>query len=237
MGAAIALAFAKEGASLMLHGRNEKGVQTTIDSIHKSKAANAQVDFVLGPLESEKTLKELVKKTVDRFKRIDVLVNAAGVASKPDVPFDSMENFKFVMDVNCRAPTQLSLLCVPHLQKTKGQIINISSIASTIPATIMPFYSMTKAALEMFTKNYAIILAPKGIRVNCLVPGVVRTGFQEVMLAGKDVEKMIQGMDAAIPVGRVGTPQDMADAILYIANAPFMTGTCLLLDGGFTLKH
>lgn len=98
----------------------------------KKKVSADHFDYVLGSLEQEKTLKELVRKTIEKFKKIDILVNAAGIAAKPGTDFDSMENFQFVMDVNCKAPVNLALLCIPHLEKTKGNIVNISSIASLI---------------------------------------------------------------------------------------------------------
>jgi NAD(P)-dependent dehydrogenase (short-subunit alcohol dehydrogenase family) len=103
----------------------------------KKKVPAERIDYVLGSLEQEKTLKELVSKTVQKFKGIDILVNAAGIAAKPNTPFDSMENFQFVMDVNCKAPVQLALLCIPHLEKSRGVIVNISSIASLIPVSFL----------------------------------------------------------------------------------------------------
>lgn len=136
--------------------------------MQKAKVPEKNYDYILGSLENDKTPKEIVKKTIEKFKKIDILINAAGIATKNNTEFDSMENYKFVMDVNLKAPVNLTLLCVPYLEKTKGNVINISSIASVVPSVNMPFYSMAKAGLDMFTKNYAVILAKKNIRINCL---------------------------------------------------------------------
>ncbi|KAI6192111.1 Short-chain dehydrogenase reductase SDR domain containing protein [Aphelenchoides bicaudatus] len=242
MGQTIAVRFATEGANVMLHGRDEKGIKATLDLIAKHKKGSTdRVSYVLGPLEKEKTLEDIVSKTIEKFKRIDILVNAAGIGAKPGADFQSMENFDFIMAVNCRAPVQLALFCVPHLEKTKGCIINISSIASVITSVMMPFYSMAKAALDMFTKNYAVILGPKGIRVNSLNPGLVRTGFQSRMAPNapaKDMQTYIDNFEKnGIPIGRSGNTEEMADSVVYLATANFMTGALLIHDGGATLKH
>ncbi|KAI6173076.1 hypothetical protein M3Y98_01043500 [Aphelenchoides besseyi] len=237
MGQQTAVSFAKAGSSVVVHGRNETGIKETVALIEKAGVSLKRVASVLGPLEDEKTLKSLVKTAIDKFGKIDILVNAAGIASKPNVPYDSMENFDFVMDVNLKAPIRLALLCVPHLEKTKGNIINISSIASVVTCPNMPFYSMSKSALENFTRNYAIILAPKQIRVNCLSPGLVRTGFQERMMPGKEGKQFIDAFEKTIPVGRSGTTQEMAAAIKFIAKTEFMNGEIIKLDGGSALQH
>ncbi|KAI6240708.1 hypothetical protein M3Y99_00441500 [Aphelenchoides fujianensis] len=238
IGQTTAVTFAKAGASVVVHGRNEKGIQETIQLIEKAGVSKDRVAAVLGSLEEEKTLKQLVDTAIQKFGRIDVLVNAAGIGTKPNTPPESVENYDFVMNVNLKAPTFLTLLCVPHLEKTKGNIVNVSSIAGQI-ATQMGFYGLAKAALDHSTRQFAITLAPKGIRVNTLSPGLVRTAFQERMMPGEGGKAFIDEFEKTIPVGRSGTPQEMADAIKYLAGpkAAYMTGQMIVQDGGTSLKH
>ncbi|KAI6229957.1 hypothetical protein M3Y99_01118000 [Aphelenchoides fujianensis] len=214
IGQTTAVTFAKAGANV-----------ETIQLIEKAGVSKDRVAAVLGSLEDEKTLKQLVDTAIQKFGRIDVLVNAAGIGTKPNTPPESVENYDFVMNVNFKAPTFLTLLCVPHLEKTKGNVVNVSS------PTQMGFYGLAKAALDHSTRQFAITLAPKGIRVNTLSPGLVRTAFQERMMPGEGGKAFIDEFEKTIP--------EMADAIKYLAGpkAAYMTGQMIVQDGGTSLKH
>ena len=178
IGQAAAVLFAKNGASVTIHGRSEEKLQKTIELIEKAGGSRNKVITVIGEIIDENVQRNLINKTVEKFGRIDVLINNAGIKKKESLEDNrSLENFDYIFNVNLRAPVVITELAIPHLEKTKGNIINVSSALAfkTQPAT--PFYPMTKAALDHFCRNYAAILAPKGIRVNNLSPGVTDTEF------------------------------------------------------------
>ena len=178
IGQAAAVLFARAGALLTIHGRSEEKLQQTIGLIEKEGGSKDKVRTVIGEIINENVQKNLINKTVEKFGRIDVLINNAGIKKKESVEnHRSLENFDYVFNVNLRAPVALTELAVPHLEKTKGNIINVSSIMALLTQPVSPFYPMTKAALDHFCRNYAVILAPKGIRVNNLNPGVTDTDF------------------------------------------------------------
>ena len=178
IGQAGAILFAKEGASITIHGRNEEKLKKTIELIEKAGGSRDKILTVVGEIIEEKVQKDLINKTVEKFGRIDVLINNAGIKKKESLEdHRSLENFDYVFNVNVRAPVALTELAIPHLEKTRGNIINVSSVVAFKTQPVSPFYPMTKAALDHFCRNYAVILAPKGIRVNNLNPGATDTEF------------------------------------------------------------
>ena len=178
IGQSAAALFAKAGASVTIHGRSEEKLQKTIQLIEKAGGSKSKILTVVGEITDENVQKNLINKTVEKFGRIDVLINNAGLMQKEGLEdYRSLENFDYVFDVNLRAPVAITELAVPHLEKTKGNIINVSSVVAQITTPRAPFYCMTKAALDHFCRNYAVILAPKGIRVNNVNPGATETEF------------------------------------------------------------
>ena len=178
IGQSAAILFAKNGASVTIHGRNEGNLQKTIELIEKAGGSKNKVLTVAGDITDESVQKNLINKTVEKFGRIDVLINNAGMKKKEGLQDErSLENFDYIFNVNVRAPVALTELVTPHLEKTKGNVINVSSGLAFKTLPISPFYCMTKAALDHFCRNYAVILAPKGIRVNNVNPGVTDTDF------------------------------------------------------------
>ena len=178
IGQSAAALFAKAGASVTIHGRSEEKLQKTIQLIEKAGGSKNKILTVVGEITDKNVQKNLIDKTVETFGRIDVLINNAGIKQKEGLKdYRSLENFDYVFNVNLRAPVAITELAIPHLEKTKGNIINVSSIAAQITASSSPFYCMTKAALDHFCRNYAVILAPKGIRVNNVNPGFTNTEF------------------------------------------------------------
>uniref|UniRef100_A0A914YC76 Uncharacterized protein n=1 Tax=Panagrolaimus superbus TaxID=310955 RepID=A0A914YC76_9BILA len=144
-----------------------------------------------------------------------------------------MENLDYVLDVNLKSVIHLTELAIPHLEKTKGNIVSVSSIGSQKTNTSVPFYCIAKAALDHFARNYAAILAPKGIRINNLNPGGTTTAFMSRHGIPQEViEKAIKNYD--IPLGRWAAPSEMGEFILFMASekASYMTGQCINVDGG-----
>jgi NAD(P)-dependent dehydrogenase (short-subunit alcohol dehydrogenase family) len=166
---------------------------------------------------------------------LDVLVNNAGCPTKPGIDQNSLETFDFVFEVNVRAVYRLIQIAVPHLEKTKGSIVNLSSGLSQKPSPLMIPYSITKAAINHLTRNFASALASKGIRVNAVAPGIVSTEFHD--RSGMGGNHVLDVAKNIVPLNRAGRPEEQAQLILNIA-APdnsYMTGSIIFNDGGLIL--
>uniref|UniRef100_A0AC34F7H7 Uncharacterized protein n=1 Tax=Panagrolaimus sp. ES5 TaxID=591445 RepID=A0AC34F7H7_9BILA len=237
IGQAAAILFAKSGASITIHGRSEERIKKTLDSILAAGIPKEQIHSVRGCVSEEKTLKALIDETIQKFGRLDVLVNNVGIACKEGLKdHRSMENLDYVLDVNLKSIIHLTELAIPHLEKTKGNIVNVSSIGSQKASATMPFYVITKAALDHFARNYAAILARKGIRINNLNPGATRTSFgTRHGIPEAVIEKMAKNFH--IPLGRRGTSEEMAEFLVFMASdkAAYMTGQIINVDGGLLI--
>uniref|UniRef100_A0A1I7ZX33 NAD(P)-binding protein n=1 Tax=Steinernema glaseri TaxID=37863 RepID=A0A1I7ZX33_9BILA len=166
-------------------------------------------------------------------------VNNAGVVAKPGTPQDTEENLDFIFNINLKSVIRLNKLAIPHLEKTRGNIVNVSSIAAIKPLAGVTAYSMSKISLDHYMKIEAPALAKKGIRMNNLNPGYVSTNIVSRIGGPQDFfEKRAQALVThQIPLGRVGTCLDMAKAVSYLASddASYVMGTTLVVDGGFVL--
>ncbi|XP_075973755.1 L-fucose dehydrogenase-like [Anticarsia gemmatalis] len=235
IGAAIAIKFAEEGAQVSLVGRN----QEKLNNVAK-KCGNPLI--LVADVTKEVDAKRIVDETVRYFGQLDVLVNNAGIGltvkiSQPN----ALEIFDKVMATNIRAPVMITNLAVPHLIKTKGNIINISSIAATRVISEQSFsYCTSKAALDHFTKATALELASSGVRANTVNPGPVYTDIIENMGAsGPQVEAAFEHMKGLTALNRVSDPEEVADVVLFLASdkAKGITGSSYVTDNGTTLKH
>ncbi|CAG2114338.1 unnamed protein product, partial [Medioppia subpectinata] len=192
---------------------------------------------VLADVSKDVDCKRLIDSTISAFKRLDILVNNAGRGMRCSIADTAiLDKYQEVMDTNLRSVIYLTHLSVEHLEKSKGNIINISSIAGLKPFSPQSIlYSMSKCALDMFTKCLALELGPKGIRVNVINPGAVRTNFLQVLGSTKEqLEARYNEFEDKYPVGRVGESIDIANAILFLVSdeASFVTGINFVSDGG-----
>ncbi|CAG2169547.1 unnamed protein product, partial [Oppiella nova] len=191
---------------------------------------------VVADVTKPEDLRRLVDTTIKHFGKLDVLVNNAGSAITARVgEKDFYKNYLKVMQLNLNSVVYLTHICVEHLEKTKGNVINISSVAGKRAFTYWSPYCMSKAAMDMFTKCMAAELGPKRIRVNVINPGPVQTEiFTAMGLSDSDVNKFHEGYSKLLPVGRTGLSEDIGDSILYLASdhAAFITGASLVSDGG-----
>jgi len=232
IGADAARHLAKLGGQLSLVGRNKDLLNGVADEIRNSGSSVPPLVIVA---DVTKDAERIINQTVKHFGKLDVLVNNAGIAGIAGS--DSINNFDVtqfdnILNTNLRAVAILTALAVPHLEKTKGNIVNISSVAGmkSLPATLS--YGMSKAALDQFTKCVALDLAPKGIRVNSINPAAIRTPiFGKIGWTSSQVEEFA----ATHPIGRIGEVSDTSDAIAYVASdsASFITGILLPVDGGW----
>uniref|UniRef100_A0A914DVM2 Uncharacterized protein n=1 Tax=Acrobeloides nanus TaxID=290746 RepID=A0A914DVM2_9BILA len=233
IGQAAAVAFAAKGASVTIHGRSIDGLQRTIKLLKAKKCDSDRILMVQGNIENKETCHKLIDDTIEKFGRIDILVNNAGIAGKQGEKDPlSIENYEYTFDVNLKSVIIMTKLATPYLQKTKGNIVNISSVAGIRASSFFPYYSMAKAGLDHFCRNMSSILAEKGIRINNLNPGGTETDFQS-KIAPNGKEMVSQWAKKNVPMGRMGTSQEMAKAIVFIATeATYMTGSTIVIDGG-----
>ncbi|KAK5968349.1 Short-chain dehydrogenase reductase SDR domain containing protein [Trichostrongylus colubriformis] len=250
IGRAVAVKFAKEGAMVTLCGRDEKTLNETKSMVLAVNGGDEKKVFLArGDICQEEVMKEIVDGTVKAFARLDVLVNNAGGTNTSDWENPELEcdlsNFDYTLNLNTKSVLRLCQLAFPYLAESKGEIVNVSSIAgqpngASIPS---PYYSTAKAAQDQLTRNLAIYYIKKGVRVNGVSPGIISTNFiqrqgisDEVM---RKVEREIASSHARVPCGRAGTPDEVAEAILFLADrqrSSYIVGHQLIIDGGSSLQ-
>jgi NAD(P)-dependent dehydrogenase (short-subunit alcohol dehydrogenase family) len=235
IGATTAVKFAAEGANVILHGRNEAGLQKIKEQCVMGGNEN-KVHMVAGDISSEEVRKKLINETIQRFGRLDVLVNNAGLYNPSTFSESTMDIFDHLFDVNVRSLIALTQLAAPHLIAAKGNIVNISSDLGVKPSIWAMFYSLTKATLDHFTKCLALDLGPKGVRVNSVNPGYVPETevLSKAGMTAAEKETYIKMASDNFPLRRPGKSEDIADAILFLASekASFVTGILFSVDGG-----
>ena len=230
IGAGAAIHLSDLGAKLVITGRNEENLKATTGKI------KTEVLPIVADLNNEADCVKIIEQTLAKFGKIDVLVNNAGVGEAGDILTTTLEQYDLVMNTNVRSVFHLTQLAVPHLIKTQGNIVNVSSVAGPRQFPNLLAYCMSKAALDQFTKCIALELAPKNVRVNAINPAFIVTNFHKRL--GMDDETFEKFKDRAKEthaLGRAGTIQETSNAIAFLADnnlSSFITGTCLLVDGG-----
>ena len=234
IGAAIATKFAEEGAKVTIVGRNTE----KLNNVGK-KCNNPLV--VVADMNKDDNVKRILDETITRFGKLDILVNNAGMSRAATIQAeDAMKVFDEVMSTNLRSVVYLTHLAAPHLVKTKGNIINISSIAAfkvVGPGTFS--YNASKAALDHFTRSIAQELASSGVRVNTVNPGPVRTDIVINMgVPAAVAEGFFDTVKNMTALNRVSDPEEIADLVLFLASdkARAITGSSFLTDNGTLLK-
>ncbi|XP_054167678.1 3-oxoacyl-[acyl-carrier-protein] reductase FabG-like [Oppia nitens] len=238
IGAATAQLFAKSGANVVVTGRNADAVAKVAKQCSVVSPKQLPALEVVGDLTNDEDCNRLIETTVQTFGKIDILVNNAGAGiMAPIDATDYMEKFSLALKTNLNSVVYMTHKCVPYLAKTRGNIINISSIASKKSgSTGSSPYCMSKAGINMFTKCMAAELGPKRIRVNAILPGAVDTNFMTIFDLPKDlIGQIYSNIGQKYPVGRVGQSQDIAYTVAYLASdseAGFITGSIVVADGG-----
>ncbi len=184
---------------------------------------------------NESDAERAVSETVERLGGLDVLVNAAGIISNGTVENTSLADWDVMMNVNLRSVFHLMQLSAPHLEKRPGNVVNVSSVTGLRAFPGVLAYCVSKAGVDQLTRCAALELAPKGVRVNAVNPGVVvteihrRGGMNEENYAA-----FLERSKTTHPIGRVGTPDEVAELILYLASdrASWVTGATYSIDGG-----
>ncbi|XP_022114012.2 uncharacterized oxidoreductase TM_0325-like [Pieris rapae] len=233
IGAATAVYLAKLSAKLALVGRNEKNLLETVAMCEKEKGLKPLA--IVADITKEADVERIIKETVDHFKQLDVLVNNSGISKTGGIKSATLETYDIVMNTNVRGTFYLTSLAVPHLIKTKGNIVTVSSISSSQPIPNMTVYTMSKAALDHFTRNLAVELGPDGVRANCVNPGLVATNIVKRMGYNDDqCNALFERMVKETPLGRLTEPIDVAALISFLASdlAKSITGSTHSIDAG-----
>jgi NAD(P)-dependent dehydrogenase (short-subunit alcohol dehydrogenase family) len=218
---------------------NWGGVDTLVDDIRK---AGGTASAVLGNVSLEADANRMVAEVIERYGRLDILVNNAGApqgADRNEIENVPVEAWDLTMGVNAKGAFLMSRAAVPHMRKAKfGRIVSLSSKAAFRPGAKRATYAASKAAIVGFTRSLALDLAPFGITVNAVCPGPIRTSraiSTNRREYGDDLETGFRERSKAIPVGRFGTPEEVASMIAYLASddAGFVTGQAIGVDGGW----
>jgi len=229
IGRATASRFAAEGAELALVGRDRASLERTAGDVAGEPAV------VLADLSDLDQARRAVDEAVAFGGRLDILVNAAGIIGSGDLASTTLEEWNAMMRINLDSVFVLMQAALPHLEATRGNVVNVSSVTGPRSFPGVLAYCVSKAGVDQLTRCAALELAPSGVRVNAVNPGVVvsnlhrRGGMQE-----EAYEAFLEHSRTTHPLGRVGQPEDIADAIAYLASeqAGWVTGVTLNLDGG-----
>lgn len=259
IGKAIAKEFAKNNYSVLLNARDEKELIETVQEIKNEISDPSQVSYLTGDISEEKICISLIEEAINKFGRINVLVNNAGI-SGPSQKTNNItsKDWDYVLGVNLRG----TFLCTREALKymTSGgsssnnnindvksnnnnneydlnfSIINISSVHESIPMPYSAPYSASKGGMEMLTKNIALEVAEKGIRINGIAPGAINTPMNKEIMGDPQKKKQ---EEEKIPMRRIGEPEEIAKVAFFLAStdASYITGTTVYVDGGLTLSQ
>ena len=226
IGAGTARRFLKEGAFVVLNGRREHKLHETIAGFD---AANVLVHP--GDVSDEAYVKRLVEDTVAKFGKLDVLVNNAGMAIFGPFEQTTTENWREVMGTDLDSVYFASREALPHLLKTKGSIINLSSVSGLGGDWGLSAYNAAKGAITNFTRALALEYGSRGVRINAVAPSFTST---EATADFEKVEAIMLAFRARLPIGRAATPDEVAGVIAFLASedAVFINGVVLPVDGG-----
>jgi NAD(P)-dependent dehydrogenase (short-subunit alcohol dehydrogenase family) len=235
IGRACALALGAQGAHVVVTGRREDRLTEVVRSI---EASGGQAVAATGDVRDQAVCGAWVATAVERFGGLDALVNAAGVIG-PALGVLGTEPAEWdrMVDSNLRSVFLLTRAAAPELIKRKGSVVSISSVAGLRPYAGLLAYCVSKAGVDMFTQCAALDLAPHGVRVNAVNPGVVVTELHTVTQAIPDYAGFLERSKGTHPIGRVGKPEEVASLVLYLLSdqAGWITGTCCSIDGGRAL--
>jgi meso-butanediol dehydrogenase/(S,S)-butanediol dehydrogenase/diacetyl reductase len=236
IGSATARVFADAGAQVVLSGRSSAGAEATASAI---AAVGGDTRIMLGDVTDSGFCDELVTFAVDEFGRLDVLANVAGTITRGDATSTSDEEWRQIMSVNVDSVFFMSRAAVRVMrtQSEGGTIVNLASTVGLVGSAGLPAYCASKGAVVLLTKSMALDHAAEGIRINALCPGAVDTpmlvsGHEKT---GRTADEVFASNIAGIPEGRIPSPDEIAQSMLYLASdaSSHVTGIALPIDGGY----
>jgi NAD(P)-dependent dehydrogenase (short-subunit alcohol dehydrogenase family) len=234
IGQATAKRFLSEGNSVVLVGRRE----TALREIASEQGAIGKSFVLAADLSDQSQSERCIADAVELLGGLDVLVNAAGILKSGRIEDTTLDLWDEMMNINLRSVFYLMKLAVPHLEKSKGNIVNVSSVTGPRSFPGVLAYCVSKAAVDQLTRCAALELAAKGIRVNEVAPGVVVTELHRAGGMKDDAyAAFLEHSKTTHPLGRVGRPEEVADLIYFLASdqAGWVTGATVSIDGGRAL--
>jgi NAD(P)-dependent dehydrogenase (short-subunit alcohol dehydrogenase family) len=229
IGKTTAIEFARAGAKVVLTGRREKEGAQVVAEIKK---LGGEAAFVRADVAKDADVKRMVDFTVDKFGRLDIAFNNAGVEWKGALDQATEAEYRRIFDINVWGVLNSMRHEIPVMLKNGGgAIVNTSSVAGHVGLGQVSVYNASKHAVEGLTKSVALEFAKQNIRINAIAPGVIATEMWD-RFAGEELRDQVASI---IPVARIGASEEIAAAVLYLCsdNAKFTTGTSLVVDGGF----
>lgn len=230
IGKATALTAVERGASVAFVARRQKELNSITSNLEPSR-----VEIITADVTKETDRQLIVSQTLSRFGGIDVLVNAAGIIANGTIENTTLKQWDMMFDINLRSLFRLTQLALPSIIDRKGNIVNVSSVTGIRAFPNVLAYCVSKAGVDQLTRCTALELGPKGVRVNAVDPGVVVTNLHRMGGMQEDVyQRFLEHSKTTHPIGRVGTPEEVADLVLFLASdrAGWITGTSMSIDGG-----
>ena len=237
IGHAVALKFAAASARVVALGRDQAALCEVEAAI---KNAGGEPLALTVDVTNTGETRRAVEEAISKFGSLDVLVNAAGHISSGSIENTSLDAWDAMMNVNLRAVFQLMQMAAPHLIQTKGNIVNVSSVTGLRSFPGVLAYCVSKAGVDQLTRCAALELAPKGVRVNAVNPGVVVTEIHKRGgMSEENYKNFLEHSKTTHPIGRVGDPKEIAELVFYLASekASWITGATYQIDGGRALTY
>jgi NAD(P)-dependent dehydrogenase (short-subunit alcohol dehydrogenase family) len=235
IGKSVAQKVLEEGSKVVLVSRNKNKLKKTVEELGK----NDNLIYMAADVSHESEVLSVIEQTLTAFDKIDNLVNCAAIINDP-IPFHLMteDQWTNLMNVNLKGTFQPVKAVIPlMIEQRSGNIINISSLLGirAIPKVPFSVYGVTKAGIIMLTKSIAVEYGQYNIRCNCIAPSTIRSPMMEPYLQDENAKRMLEG---SFPLKRIGDPEDVANAILFLASddSKWITGTVMTLDGGISAK-
>ena len=227
IGFAIAKKFLENNAKVVILGSRKETVDKALENL-KEENKNYEIDGYYPDLTNENEVRETFEKVKEKYNHIDILVNIAGVSSSMPIENYTMDEYERVENLNIKSVFVCSKEVLPYLKETKGVILNTSSMVSIYGQPSGVMYPTSKFAVNGMTKSLAREVAKFGIRVNAVAPGITNTDMVKNL-----PENVIEPLIKSIPLGRIGEPEDIANAFLFLASplASYITGVILSVDG------
>ena len=227
IGFATVKKFLENEAKVVLLGSKQETVEKAIKELKQINSSYEVIGFY-PDLSSKEEMDEVFKKVKEIYGHIDILINNAGISSKTKIEDYTDEEYEKITNLNIKSVFNCSREIIPYLKETKGVILNTSSMVSIYGQPSGVMYPTTKFAVNGITKSLARELAPYGIRVNAVAPGIINTD-----MVAKLPKEMIEPLIKTIPFGRIGEPEDIANAFLFLSSnlSSYITGVILSVDG------
>ncbi|MCX6151410.1 MAG: SDR family oxidoreductase [Ignavibacteriales bacterium] len=235
IGGAVARLLANRGAKILIVDRAEEAALKTISEI---KADGNDAEFFKADVSNIQDCSDAVQNAINLYGKLDILSNNAGIQRYGTVESTPEDEWDEVMNINLKSVFYMCKFAIPHLKKTKGSIVNMTSVQAFATQRNVAAYTTSKHALIGLTRSMAIDYARDGIRVNCVAPGTVDTPMLHYAASlDPDPESVYENCKSMHPVGRIAKAEEVAEVVAFLASerASFVTGACYLVDGGLLL--